>query len=183
MENILIKEYLEELANKSSARDAGLNYVGLTELIERKNIPIKMHSFPSKFSGALGGAHPLGVFLNYDRIKYLSGVSQYHIILHEIGHYLKIRMLGEDVINEHIKNLATTGDFVAHLIEEEKFAERFAKLYFKRLNGITDYSECQLNFNDSSFISGTMGYAKYLYINLKESGLTFFEFTKDMVKI
>ena len=81
-------EFLKEISE-----DKRLNFDGLIQLIESEKIPMTFHVFPDPYTRALGATSDDGVLLNY-RAKYLPKTDLYHLILHEIGHYLRVRKKG-----------------------------------------------------------------------------------------
>jgi hypothetical protein len=169
-EDISVRDYLISLGNADN-----LNFTGLVDLIDKENIPIKAYKFPPPYSRAFAATNPISIILNLNEIRYVSLVNQYHIILHEIGHYLRIRKIGVDAIDSLVGAITVYEDFLNHLIEEERFAEKYATMTFYKLNGRIDDSPMQLDMNA---IGKYMGYAKFMFDDLTKSGLTFFEYCK-----
>lgn len=175
-----VKSYL----NNMKKHDVhNLNYDALMAFIGDNEIPMKMFEFPSTFDDALGGTYPNGIILNYYRFKKLHPRDQYHIILHEIGHYLRINKNGVDAINNRIAQLTKYEDFFDYLFEEEKFAEKFATTTYYAWHKEIDKSIMRFDFNNGRFIGCIKSYARHLHTELIKSGMTFFEYTTKQFKI
>jgi hypothetical protein len=170
-------EFLKEISE-----DKRLNFDGLIQLIESEKIPMTFHVFPDPYTRALGATSDDGVLLNY-RAKYLPKTDLYHLILHEIGHYLRVRKKGGEAVNIEVTNLKSAEELRDHLLYEERFAEKYATLTFHKLNRVRDNASIKLDFNDINFFNGSMGYAKFLFNELQTTGLSFFDYTRKALNI
>ena len=160
-----------------------LNIKGLIQLVKDNKIKVKFCEFPSQFSNALGAAHPNCILFNYPYLKGFHPINQYHVILHEIGHYLRIHRIGADNVNRKIAEYTLLPEFLEHLLEEERFAEKYASMTYYRLNGFLDNSEVRFNFNNPRLLANITSYAKQLHTDLSESGLLFFDYSKKLLNI
>jgi hypothetical protein len=173
-----ILDYLKNLSEHSI-----LNFVGLIQLIESEQIPIIAHDFPTEYSGALGATNEVGIYLNFHRLTNFGQVDIFHVILHEIGHYLRVRKEGADNINKTIASYTTVTEMNDHLIYEERFAEKYATLTYYKLNSKLDSSQIRLNFKNVNFFNGGLSYAKFLLTELQNTGLTFFDYSRHALNI
>lgn len=173
----LVEDYFNKLSDHKT-----LNFDVLGSYIREQEIPFAFHDFPYPYDGAVGATHPEYILLNRNQLLRIADKDQYHVILHEIGHYMRIRKVGVDAINKKIATATSYEEFFDHLYEEECFAEKFALLYFYRFNGFLDNSNVKLLLNDEKMKSTIRYYAASLYKSLKASGMTFFEHTKSILK-
>lgn len=175
---------IDYLKSVSTLRDEKEN--GLIKLIEDNEIPVRFHIFPFPYNEASAATSHEGIFINQLKMRYFSHSetppawcsNEVHIILHEIGHFLHIKKIGHDNINSAIRNLKDYKGFFNHILEEERFAERFARLAYYKLRGLVDSTNVRLNLDDEYYIQRALHYANYVYNELVKSKLDFFEYTK-----
>lgn len=124
----MISEDLKELLIKRS-KTSELNFKTLINFLSHS----KYRFIGAKLRESLGLATTNTAYLD---LKYLDDEDDKNIfftILHEYAHLLKISKMGKDKMVENF----STDDldlFVNHIIEEEIFADRFARFYFYHLN-------------------------------------------------
>lgn len=173
-----VKDYLKEMSSNTD-----LNVDGLLDIIKNNRIPIKFHEFPQTIPAAALTLDK-GIYLNSDvfGVKY-SKSGQYHIILHEIGHYLRLKKLGKKNFESKIKSCTTHVDYYQHILFEEMFAEKFAALTYYKLNGSRDESGIRVNFRNGGAQQIYM-YTKYAFKDIESIiKVGYFNYHKQMVNI
>jgi len=119
-----LKKFLNKLGEESS-----LNFKALIKLIEDGNIPIIAYGISG---GPVGIAFHNKILVDILGLYNMGYKMSYFTILHEIGHYLRLKKHPKN----HIINLYK-GDFqpfIDDVIYEELFADRFANLVYYKLN-------------------------------------------------
>ena len=123
----------EEHINAISKR-SDLNFNGLLEFMESNDIKLDSYAFPSKYSFGIAMATELGISLNDTRIVEFGDISLFHILLHEAGHFLRIKRIGVGQMDDEIGKIDTAEEYMNYLVTEEKVAERFATIMYYKLN-------------------------------------------------
>lgn len=107
------------------------NFIGLYHFIIDNDIAIEFVEFRIQ---ALGMAAYDKVYIHKNAAFNIDDDLFFHVISHEIGHYLSFRKYGHQF---HLDRLSSNDwdVFFNHVIHEEIFADKFASLLYFRLNG------------------------------------------------
>jgi len=115
--------------------DSRLDFTKLVEFIKFNNIPIKQIGI--KVAPAVTSAEV--IYLDFDGVldteKRFGSQFIYFLILHEIGHFLRLRKYGENLIKD-MYAIPEYPDFLDKVMEEENFADKFGCIMFYKLNGV-----------------------------------------------
>lgn len=111
-------------------RPPQLNFKDLIKFIEDCEIPIEN----KLLINSVGVATLDCIWLDVSKLSNISDSVVFFIILHEIGHYKRIKKLGR---NEIIRKLSINDfrDFNNDIISEEMIADRYGSLLFLKFNG------------------------------------------------
>ena len=160
-----------------------LNFNGLLEYLTVNNIKLESYSFPDAYKFGVAMATEQAIYLNDERVSEFGDSSIFHILLHEVGHYLRIRKIGVGQLDDEIGSIETGVVFMNYFINEEKIAERFASLMYYRLNKQIDNSFCRINVNSYQFTDAMKAYTDKMFKELKASGLKYSEFFNNSLNI
>jgi|AntRauMFilla1563_2_1112583.scaffolds.fasta_scaffold00263_7 hypothetical protein len=128
-----MKNFKNYLLEKDA--DTNYNFRGVLDIIREKNISVKSN----KLSFGLGLATIFGIYIDIDKLESdyrLTDEIRMYIILHEIGHYVRMKKLGEDNILDKMSR-PDFEHFFQGIIEEEIFADRWASIMYYKLNRVT----------------------------------------------
>jgi hypothetical protein len=176
--NKTAEQHLNDLTESSP-----LNFSGLLYYLASKDIKLESYIFPYNYHFAVAMATEQAIFLNDERVSEFSDDSLFHILLHEVGHYLRTRKIGVGEMDEEVSRIETGASFLNHVINEEKIAERFASIMFYRLNKLKDNSQARINFSSYRFTNMMEDYTNRMFKELKASGLKYSEFFNNSLNI
>ena len=118
---------------------SGLDFHSAVNICENENIKINDVEISGK--NTLGFSSHKEIFLDWDKMVNYSSSDIISlemilfIIYHEIAHYKRIMKIG---VEEHLKMISNKdfNSFSNYIINEEMFADRWAKLMFYKFNRI-----------------------------------------------
>ena len=111
--------------------DGGLNFKSLINFMSDSLIIFK----DRRIKGPIGMTTPYCIYLDIKRVDELNlnPMTVYFLVLHEIGHYKRIKNMGKETMLNHLST-DNFDELCYHIVNEEIFCDRYASLLFYHFN-------------------------------------------------
>lgn len=124
-----------------------LNWEGFDKFLNECEVELEYVNF--RDPRIKGMALPEGIFVS----KNFSGNQMYmFVVLHELAHYKRYQKIGAQEMAEFILD-GTFNEAFAKILHEERLADRYAKMVFRKLNGFDFPDELTQELHDENNVA------------------------------